>query len=388
MKNRLKILFVLQTLRTGGSERIVKELSENLSAEKFEPYVLSLTDGEMHQEFLDMGISTSCVHKKGKDTLDIVKKISRYIKANGITLINAHHLSPFVHAFFAAKLNRCRLLYTAHTCQEVDLLPPFWAALGRYMLKACDGAIGISNDISDSMHAKFGLSNRKIFTIENAINISRFEIEIDLSEKKRELGFADGDRIIGSVGSLGQQKNYPNLIRAFKIIKEKMDNVRLLIIGEGKRRPELQDLIESLGLDGHAVLAGARLDVPELMQIMDVYCLASDFEGIPLTMLEAMAATRAIVGTDVIGIRDIVENGKTGLLVPPNDSNALSQALIEVLQSDALSKKLSANAHRYVHEKHSTQTWIEQYEQLFSQIANNRKPSSIPKPSHPTQQTR
>ena len=368
----IRILFVLQTLRTGGSERIVKDLCENINREKFLPYVVSLLDGEMFEEFLSAGIPTYCVHKKGKDALETITKISRIVCDNQISLINAHHLTPFFHSFFAAKKNRCKLLYTGHTCPEIDVLSTSWATIGRILLNLSEGGIGISNDVSKSIHKKFGLNYHKIYTIQNAINTSRFELNIDVLGKKNILGLSKEDRIIGSVGSLGRQKNYPNLIKAFKNVKEKEKHVKLLIIGEGKRRFELENLIKELGLTKDVILLGARLDVPELMQIMDIYCLSSDFEGIPLTLLEAMAASRPIVGTDVIGIRDIVISEKTGLLVPPNDPLALSRAFERILTSSELSAELSKNANQYVHVKHSTKRWIEQYENLFCKIVFNK----------------
>ncbi len=369
MSEKIRILFILQTFRTGGSERVVKDLCENLSSRKFQPFVISLTDGEMHEEFRNLGIPTVCIHKQGKDALETIRKVSSYCSQNHIQLINAHHMTPFFYGFFAAKLNRCKLLYTAHSCWEVEGVKKYWPAVGKFMLKFSEGGIGISRDVSDSIHRKYGLNYTKVFTIQNSINISRFETAETVFDKKKEFGFKNEDRVIGSVGSLKRQKNYPNLIAAFNLIKQRMDHVKLLIVGEGKRRSDLMNLIEKLGLVNDVIIAGSRSDIPELMQIMDVYCLPSDMEGIPLTLLEAMAASRPIVGTDIIGIRDVVANEKTGLLVPPNDPQALSRALIRILQSQSLSKMLSANAQRYVHEKHDTRKWIKSYEDLFIEIA-------------------
>ena len=109
-KQPTKILFILQTLRTGGSERIVKDLCENINREEFEPFVVSLLDGEMREEFIKDGIPTYCANKKGKDAFEIMRKIDKYVKSNKIDLINAHHLSPFIHAFLSAKKNRSKLL--------------------------------------------------------------------------------------------------------------------------------------------------------------------------------------------------------------------------------------------------------------------------------------
>jgi glycosyltransferase involved in cell wall biosynthesis len=235
------------------------------------------------------------------------------------------------------------------------------------LLHLSDGAIGISEDVSHSIVKKFRARRSKVSTIVNAVNHKRFEIEIDVGRKRQELGILDGERIVGSVGSLGQQKNYPNLLKAFKILRGQMSDVKLLIVGEGKRREELSALIRSLGLEGKALLLGARLDVPELMKIMDVYCLASFYEGLPLTILEAMAAGVPIVATDVIGINEVVHHEKTGLLVAPDNPQELAEGLMKVLRSPGLGKDLAENARKYVIEKHGMTAWIGKYERLFLQ---------------------
>jgi glycosyltransferase involved in cell wall biosynthesis len=367
MNQKTNLLFILQTFRTGGSERIVKDLCENLDPDKFNCFVVALVGGEMEKEFRDAGIPAHCVHKKGRDARKIMAELSGYVKSNRIDVVNAHHFSPFFHGLYGARINGAKIFFTGHTCPEIDSIGMFWSWVGTVLLHLSDGAIGISEDVSHSIVKKFRARRSKVSTIVNAVNHKRFEIEIDVGRKRQELGILDGERIVGSVGSLGQQKNYPNLLKAFKILRGQMSDVKLLIVGEGKRREELSALIRSLGLEGKALLLGARLDVPELMKIMDVYCLASFYEGLPLTILEAMAAGVPIVATDVIGINEVVHHEKTGLLVAPDNPQELAEGLMKVLRSPGLGKDLAENARKYVIEKHGMTAWIGKYERLFLQ---------------------
>lgn len=366
LQKRIKLLFLLQTLRTGGSERIVKELCDNLDPNKFRCFVLALVGGEMQEEFREGGIPVHCVNKQGRDILRVSRQISEFIKTNQIQVINAHHFSPFFHGFYGAKLNGCKIIYTAHTCPEVDLLSSSWTMVGRILLSFSDAAIGISHDVSGSIIRKFHLPKDKVFTIINAVDHRRFKVNVDVIDKKKELNIKREEKVIGSIGSLGKQKNYPNLIRAFTILQERMGNIKLLIIGEGRRRNELESLIKELGVDGKVILLGARSDVPELMKVMDVYCLASIYEGLPLSLLEAMVAKLPVIGTDVTGIRDTIIHEKTGLLVTSDAPEELAEGLSRILINPDLAKELSENGQKYALEKHGLAEWIREYEQLFT----------------------
>ena len=362
---KINLLFILQTFRTGGSERIVLDLCENLDPAKFKCFVVALVGGELEKTFREKGVITHCVYKRGHDALRVMRQISTFIKKHQIHVINAHHFTPFLHSFYGAKIHGCKIFYTGHTSPEIDLLNGFWSMVGKILLHFSDGAIAISDGVYKSIIKKFHLKKDKAFKIINAVNHKRFEIDVDTKKKKKELNIQSKEKVIGSVGSLRKQKNYPNLIRAFNIVQKKMGNVKLLIIGEGKRRSELKALVKELGLDSNVLFLGARLDVPELMNIMDIYCLASFFEGLPLTLLEAMSAGLPVIGTDVTGITDVIIHESTGLLVQSDDPEALAKSLVRLLTNPALAKELSVNGKRYVFEKHGMAKWISEYEQLF-----------------------
>lgn len=362
---RIKVLYLLQTFRTGGSERIVMDLCQSLDPSRFSFCVAALVGGILQDDFNRLGIPTLCAYKDLHGAREVMRQISAFVKKHQIRVISAHHFTPFFYGFYAAKRHGCKIFYTAHTCPEVDLFNDIWSLVGRVLLSFSNGAIGISHDVSASMKKQFHLSGKKTHTIVNVVNAERFDLHIDVRKKKRELGVRSYERIIGAVGSLRRQKNYPNLIKAFQIVRKEMGNVKLLIVGEGKRNDDLESLVKKLQLEDKALLLGARLDVPEIMKAVDVYCLPSLFEGLPLSLLEAMCAGVPVVGTNVVGIRDVISHEKTGLLVPPDDPEQLAEALIRVLNDSALGKRLSGNAHQYVLEKHGKARWIAENERLL-----------------------
>jgi glycosyltransferase involved in cell wall biosynthesis len=365
-QKKTNLLFLLQTLGTGGSERIVKSLCENLDQRMFRCFVISLIDGEMKKEFMQLDIPVYSLDKRGHDAFKIMRQISTFIKTNQIHVINAHHFSPFLHAFYGAKKHGCKIFFTPHSSWEIELMSNNYTAFCRILLTFSNGAIGISPSVSESILKKFHLPKHKVFTIINSVDYRRFNTNVDVRKKKQELNIKKQEKVIGAVGGLRRVKNYSTLIKAFKIVKEKIDNVKLIIIGEGKMRGELEDLTKDLNLSNKVLFLGVRSDIPELMKLMDVYCLTSFFEGLPLSLLEAMSAGVPILGTDVPGIRDVIIQEQTGLLVSSDNHKELAEGLIRVLTHPFLARKLAKNGKNFVLENYSIEMWISQYEKLFA----------------------
>ncbi len=368
MPSKTNILFFLQTFRTGGSERVVVDLCRRLDRGRFNCFAAALIDGDLRETLKGMGVPTLLprIRSARQDALSVMRGVSDFIGANAIRVVNAHHFTPFFYGFYGARRHGCRIFYTAHSRREVDVMGGSWRVLGGVLIRLSDGAIGISHDVSEAVRRQFRLPEAKVLTLTNAVDHSRFTVDIDVRAKRRELGIGEKDRVIGCVGNLRWDKNYPNLIRAFRMLGERVSGVRLLIAGEGKRKKDLERLIGEMGLEGRVLLLGAREDVPEIMKVMDVYCLSSFREGLPLSLLEAMSARLPVVGTDVPGIRDVIVDGNTGLLVPSDDPRKLSEALFKVLTDGGLARGISERGFRYVLREHGSERWVAEYETLFS----------------------
>ncbi len=365
---KTNVLFFLQTLRTGGSERLVMDLCGHLDPDKFNCSVAAFIDGALHREFEEMGVPATVIPIRSakQDALRTMRTVSGLIGRNNIHVVNAHHFTPFFYSFYGARRHRCKLFYTAHTRTEIVAINRFWSFLGGAMIRLSGAAIGISPDIGDAIKDQFGVGGSKVLTLTNAVNHRKFATAVDKEAKRKEIGLDGDDFVIGCVGNLRKQKNYPNLINAFKMVHARIPAAKLIIVGEGKRGHELKALIDDLGLQDSACLLGARSDVPEIMKVMDMYCLSSFFEGLPLSLLEAMSAGLPVVGTDVPGIQEVVEHGKTGLLVPSDDPGKLSEALLRMIGDEELARDLALRGREYVIKEHGFDTWIARYESLFS----------------------
>ena len=365
---KINILFILNNLGTGGSERVVLDISRRLNKDRFVPYVLSLNPPcSLMSLFSENDIWCRCFEKKRGIDIRLMLEIFKIIHKNKIDIVNAHHFAPLIHSSFGAILNHCRLFYTDHTVAEIERVPFYWKIMGTLILKTSSSVIGISHGCTRQLQKTFHIKNSKALTILNAIDLERFnQSGANCNGLRKDLNLDPVDNIIGIVGTLRAQKNHKNIIRAFHILKDKGVQAKLLIIGDGPLRGELEDLATSLNIQDQIIFLGANLNVESLYRVMDIYCLCSHYEGLPLTILEAMASQLPVVGTDVDGIREIINDGKTGMLVNADNPSALADMFIRLLSDKPFADTLALNGYDYVMKNHHMTPWIQTYENLFS----------------------
>ena len=176
--------------------------------------------------------------------------------------------------------------------------------------------------------------------IANGVDLELYKNEmVNRSIYLNEFELPQNAYVIGCVARLEVMKGHEYLLRAFEIINRKYRQTRLILIGDGPARQEIENLIKELQLETKVVLAGFRHDVPKLLKIMDLFVSASLKEGMPYTLIEALAAGVPVVATDVIGNRDVVGDGKEGFLVCPKDENSLAEGMEKAITQRELCRE-------------------------------------------------
>ena len=182
-------------------------------------------------------------------------------------------------------------------------------------------------------------------------------------------------------GRMEKLKRQDLLIQAFRPIKTTMPEARLLLVGDGPEREALAQLSRRLGLCEHVHFAGYRSDRERCLAAMDVFTLSSDSEGTPLALLEAWAARLPVVATAVGGLRELIEHGLTGLLVPPGDSERLARALQRLLADEALRQTLAAAGNAAVCSRFTLSAMAHKYANEYHEILHECSRKSVPHPS-------
>ena len=376
MDKTTNVLFVMPEMTMGGSERLVHSLIKKIDPDRFNPSVAWFCGDAVSEEFGGLGIPLYRVPKTKRVDVRAMRALARIIGEKKIDVVNAHHFMPFVYSFYGAKIaNRARLFYTEHSVWELDKVPWKWRIPASFMLARSDGAIGVSAAVTVRIRGMFRVKDSKSFTIANGIDPDIFAGEGGTPSLRRELGIKENEKVIGMVANFRKIKNHLFLLKAFDELARDRQDMKLLLVGQGfegdeeNSEPEIRNFIEGKRLGGRVLLAGHRTDVPALLNLMDVFCLTSYKEGLPISMIEAMAAGLPVVASDAEGIRDVAGGGN-GLLVKSGDVQVLKNALGMLLEDDRLRETLGLKARATAINKYSLNECAGRYERLFRPAAD------------------
>jgi glycosyltransferase involved in cell wall biosynthesis len=258
-------------------------------------------------------------------------------------IIHVHGYAASNFGRVAARLTGAKLVLHEHFADP--RLPGYQALADRALAPLTDRAIAVSGSTRDFLVRERRVPEARVRLIWNGAPLDEFapvprERALRL---RRELGRPEDEPVVGAIGRLNEQKGHRHLLDAAALLLPRL-RARLLIAGDGDLMEPLRRQAQASGIAERVVFAGHRSDVPDLLGAIDVLCVSSLYEGTPLTLFEAMASGKAVVSTSVDGCREVIEDGRTGLLVPPRDPAALAKALERVLVDGALRASLGANA--------------------------------------------
>jgi glycosyltransferase involved in cell wall biosynthesis len=363
---KIRLMQITHDLAIGGLQQVVVNICRTINREKFDISVLCLRAlGEFVPEVESLGIKVHFLpqKKRGTDYFSFLK-VAEILRRERIEVIHTHNTQPFVDGTIAAQLSGVKtVVHTDHARDFPDKL--------RYMIAEhlmsyfAYRVVGVSEHTSNNLVKYEKISPRKVITIENGIDGTRFEIEIDRERKRKELGLSVNGPIIGLGVRLVKLKGITFLLQAMPEIIKAHPDVMLLIAGDGELKDALQQESQCLGIEGHVRFLGGRLDIPELLKLFDVYVLPSLSEGMPMVLLEAMAAGCPIVATDVGGVSKVVRNGENGLLVKARHPGQLAVAVNRLLNDEALRSRFVSKGKDDFSRKFSAEIMTRHYEDLY-----------------------
>jgi glycosyltransferase involved in cell wall biosynthesis len=378
--SRTNVLFFLPGLGIGGLERVVADLAAHLDPARFRAFACSLTGGLVGDALAARGCPVHTIGGPvdGRRPRAIgklralrarVARLEALMERHGIDILHTHHLAPLLHAFLARRpAGRWRWVHSEQIRPDVDIGYPRWLVrVGRWLLSGPDIVTGASDAVG-AYFREVGVGPERVRVIYNGVDVDRFSQHHDGAAKRRELDLPADAWVIGLVAWLRPQKNHEALLRAFARLRPAAPDAWLVLVGDGERRPGLEALADTLAIRDRVRFLGGRLDVPELYPVFDVCCLPSHYEGMPLTVLEAMSAGKPIVATRVIGIQEVITDGETGLLVPPDDPTALAQALLRLRRDAALGRTLAKAGCDYVHAHGRLEVMVDRYTALYDEV--------------------
>lgn len=365
--NKIKILEVTHDLNIGGLQRVVVDLAKNLNKEKFNVTVCALkSGGPLEGELKTAGIKIIKIqHTPGRVDYFSFWKLYKILKTEKPDIIHTHNTHPLIDGTIASLLSGVPVrIHTDHARQFPD--KNRYMMIERLFSRFIEKMITVSNHTKGNLVSYEKISPEKIEVIINGIDGRKYCTSVDQWKKKNELGIVEKKKpIIGLGVRLSRQKGIEYLLDAVKLLKEDFPDILLLIAGEGELSEELRLKAERLNITDSVLFLGPRLDMNEILKVLDIYVLPSIWEGLPLVILEAMAASLPIVATDVGGNREVIREGENGFLVRPKDSRALYLAIKKILDSNDLKQSFSINSLTLFQKAFSLDKMVLEYEKVF-----------------------
>lgn len=371
----MKILHLISSGGMYGAENVVAALALELerAGHSVSVGVFENThqpDSGVADEFARRGVRVARIPCKGRFDWRSVSYIRQLIKSGGFEVVHTHGYKSDIYGFLAARPLHVPLVATCHLWTRQSVSLRIYELIDALVLRHAQKAVGVSEAITKTL-SRSGVPGHKLSTIYNGTD---FPCPGDVVETlKGELGASDR-LLIGSVGRLEAQKGFEYLIRAAKLILSEVPSALFVIVGEGSQRTRLSGLIHEMGLESHVLLVGQRNDMPRIYASLDVFVLASIDEGMPMAILEALAASCPVVATRVGAVEKLVLAEKTGLLVEPQDTSAIYSAVLRCLQERSFARELGREGMEHVRKNFSIEAMTVRYLKIYGEVVCCKKP--------------
>jgi glycosyltransferase involved in cell wall biosynthesis len=355
----MRIVHVVQGLGIGGQERLVMHLSHELAARGHEPMIVTLSPGgRVRDEARGVPVYDATRANRADPTL--VARLAALLLKLRADVLHTHNPSPMLHAVPAAILARVpRRVHTKHGA-NVYGWRGLWAA--RAVVRAVDALVAVSLETAQVARAKERVPSGRLHVVPNGIPLRAFGPDREARARVRlELGIESDAFVIGSVGRLAPEKDYPLLVQAVAPLLSR--HVRLVLVGEGESRAAIERSVPRERA-AFVTLTGARHDVPPLLAAFDAFALSSRTEGLPLAVPEAMASALPVIATAVGGLPSSVP-AACGVLVPPRDVLALRRALAGLVNDEPRARTMGEAARRHALARFSIDRMTDAYERIY-----------------------
>jgi len=340
---KLSVVYLVPSLTYGGAETLLLSTIKALDKEKFTAEIQCFYDGgELLQDFLDAGIVVHEWRAARRNPFTFARLI-RDMRRRGYDIAHTHLFDR--QGRVAAYLAGIPIILTTyHSAADWEndgsLKGWFKVVIDSLTAHLDDRIIVVSEDVRGMAVTRGRLPLEKIVTVENGIDVESYALAGNGGALRQELGL-NGKRIILTIGRLCEQKDHATLIKAARILREEFSDLVILIAGEGPLMESLHSEIAENRVEENVRIIGYRKDIAALLSLADIFVLPSLYEGMPLALLEAMAAGKPIVAADVPGIQGIIEDGVNGFLVPARDERQLAKAIANLLVDKSLSMSIA-----------------------------------------------
>lgn len=382
---------VLHSLHIGGAELLAAELTRALRS-RFR-FVFACLDGggPLADQLRDEGHVVEVLNRQPGIDWRCARRLAKFLREQNVTAIHAHQYTPFFYSLLARGMRGTPpVIFTEHGRQHPDHRKLKRVVCNRLLLRSRDRVIAVGEAVRSALISNEGIPASRVEVLFNGVSLKPFRAAAnDLASRaavRRELGLADSDFVVVQVARLNALKDHATAARAIARVTHQANNVQWLVVGDGEQRSVLESTIRENGIGNVTKLLGTRRDVPRLLAAADACLLSSISEGIPLTLIEAMATRLPVVATDVGGVSEVVVSEVTGLLASAGDDDTLARHLVRLAADRSLAARLGRNGAVRAEDLFSFERMADGYASVFEQmtggspacvVATDSKPESL-----------
>jgi glycosyltransferase involved in cell wall biosynthesis len=325
--------------------------------------------GDLGERLIGDGFEVVQLHRRAGFDWRCVRRLGRFLKAKGVQVVHAHQYTPFAYAAATRVFgSRPQIVFTEHGRFYPDTTSRKRRVFNRVVTSRHDRLIAVGDSVRQALIYKEGLPASRIQVIYNGIDLE----PVNLTPRQRTelrgvMGATDQDFLIIQVARLDAIKDHPTALRVIAASAQENANIRLVIVGDGSEKSNIERQIVELSLNNRVTLLGKRNDVPKLLAAADAFLLTSVSEGIPVTIIEALAAGVPVVSTAVGGVPEVIENDVSGFLAPAGDVGKLAASLVRLAKDPGLRDRFARQGAMRAISRFSENGMIDQYANVYDE---------------------
>ena len=369
---QIKILHVLDSLNVGGMERVVINVANGLDPARFAQSVCCISRAGAAAHTLRPEVKLFDLGKGDSRAWLMPLQVARVIRAEQPDIVHTQSWAGVDGALAQILTRQGRLVHSEHgrNLPYIHYEPPKRKVVRRCVYQLADAVFTVSQEMREYFCRETGFPATRMRVLHNGVDVG--EIERTKADGVRaELGLAPDARVIGTVARFQETKDLGTLVRAFAQLQPP-GKAKLLLVGDGAERAKLEKLAAELGVAADVIITGIRHDVPRLLRAMDVFALSSLSEGLPISVLEAMAASLPVVATNVGMLPELLREGENGFLVEPCAAEAMTEQLARLVNEPELARRLGAAGRWQVEREYSLAAMLQRYEELYLSLLEKR----------------
>jgi len=363
--SRLNVLYLVESLTIGGLQRMTVSLVNGLDRRHYRPAVCCYDDVGELASTLRRDVRVLLLKRRSGIDTGYPFRLARLLKQERIDILHLHNSTALFYGALGGRLGGVPSIYYTEHDGGGYRSHRHRRGVNAILSRLTKVVVAVSRQLKADLVQYGGFESHKIRVIHNGID-GNFRTEaFDRSTARTRLGLGDRQPVLGTVARLDPVKDHRTLLKALEIVIRSFPDSILLIVGDGPERKMIEAEVSKRDLAHYVRLLGKRLDIPELLSSMDLFVSSSLGEGLSMTLIEAMAAGKAILATRVGGTPELIADKVNGLLVPPDNARAFAEAAIELLHDRDRLKRMGEASRRRFRAEFSAEIMVKKYEELY-----------------------